>query len=221
MQPRSEKQLTSMAGVPHTPQTRPRGSDHGAAPQRLYQAHGAAPKTRAPPCPRAPRVQARQRRRESWARAGSRANRSSRHNFFPRLLPAAGAVRAEVAVPSRSQRPPPVPAAPPRPGPLPFPQARWARERSSRASRPARSQVSASGDGSASTRASVPRGPTWLGLQAFPPAARAGSGGSNSPAPARRLRARSLPQAGASRYASSQPPLSGPRAAPGRRRREE
>lgn len=109
MQPRSEKQLTSVAGVTHTPQTRPRGGDHGAAPRDCNRAHGAAPKPRAPPCPRAPPVQARQGRRESWARAGSRANRSSRHNFFPRLLAAAGVVRAEVAVPSHSQRPAPVP----------------------------------------------------------------------------------------------------------------
>lgn len=56
------------------------------------------------------------------------------------------------------------PAAAPRPSPRPSPRAPWAPERSSRA----RSQVSAGRDGSASTRAGVPRQPHLALVAASP-----------------------------------------------------
>lgn len=96
-----------MAGVTHTPQTRPCGGDHRAAPRDCTGRTELRP-SRA-------RRRARGRRRSKPARGGGRAGLAPAPEqialpgttFF--LLAAAGVVRAEVAVPSHSQRPAPVP----------------------------------------------------------------------------------------------------------------
>lgn len=174
MQPNAEKQLTSVAGVTHTPQTGSRGGDHGR------------------PLPRVPGAQrcARHPRAATLAVTGGRSSPAAAGERHSRRLPgkallqtqlfstaAAGGRGSEnrgsrsLPFPASSTRP----AAAPRPGRLPSRRAPWAPERSSRA----RSQVSAG-----PPRGGPPPAPPGPGCSlSLPRAARTGSRGSNSPGP--------------------------------------
>lgn len=202
MQPRSEKPLTSVAGVTHTPQTRPRGGDRGAAPGRGTRR--AEPRAKLRPGPE---------RRSQSAGGGERAGLApaSRQIVFP------GTTFFHFCC-GRPRRPEPKRRS------LPFPASSTRPASTS----PARSSLpsGSSGAGKKFPRRpprtqpglrwspTAPRAPRRLPYLAeaadFPSAELTGPATSTQPVPARRsrLRARSLPQAGAYRYASSQPPLS-------------
>lgn len=214
MQPRSEKQLTSVAGVTHTPQTRPAGATTGRPPGAVRGAPSLEPSsaqdTRAGQTPPAPATELGSRRLPDTS--------PFQTQLFPLLLRATSAAKAEAAFPLfpvRSTRPAcTVPAGSSLPAGSVGAGKKFAlrpRRTQPGLHRPRRLREH---------RAGCPPGP---GLLAFPPQRALAPRLQLTRPPARRprLRARSLPQAGAFRYASSQTPLSlAPPSARGRRRRE-
>lgn len=203
-----------MAGVTHTPQTRPAGATTGRPPGAVRGAPSLEPRSaqdpRAGQTPPAPATELGSRRLPDTS--------PFQTQLFPLLLRATSAAKAEAAFPLfpvRSTRPAcTVPAGSSLPAGSVGAGKKFAlrpRRTQPGLHRPRRLREH---------RAGCPPGP---GLLAFPPQRALAPRLQLTRPPARRprLRARSLPQAGAFRYASSQTPLSlAPPSARGRRRRE-